>query len=162
MNKLQLSQSKSLKLTNVLKNKILLNSEDFNLNLVIEQMQSYIKTKGATQIGPLIQYTRVSANENNELDMEIILMLQCNNFIHNVEALYSMESVIRVPNAMYCRYIGPEDKVKFAYDKINLEAFENDIELANCNYTIFVDRNEEEDTIIADVFVPRKDNEKAN
>ncbi len=52
-----------------------------------------------------------------------------------------MESVIRVPNALYCRYIGPESSLKFAYDKVNLEAFENDIKVGNCNYTIFVDGN---------------------
>ena len=67
-----------------------------------------------------------------------------------------MESVIRVPDCMYCRYTGPEEKLKFAYDKINLEAFEEDIELQPCNYTVFVDSNEEEETIVADVFVPRK------
>ena len=50
-----------------------------------------------------------------------------------------------------------EEKLKFAYDKINLEAFESDVELENCNYTIFVDKNAENDTIVADVFVPRKD-----
>ena len=76
MNKIQFNQSKILKLTNVLKNTLLLNDENFNLNVVIEQMQSYIKTKGATQIGPLIQYTRVFTNENNEVEMEIVLMSQ--------------------------------------------------------------------------------------
>lgn len=85
------------------------------------------------------------------------MMLQCNNFIHSVEPPYSMESVIRVPNAMYCRYTGPESKLGLAYDKINIEAFEQDIELADCNYTIFVDSNPEEDLMVADVFVPRAD-----
>lgn len=115
-------------------------------------MQSYIRTKGVFQVGPLIQYTRIFMNSNNELDIEIIIMLQCNNFIHNIEAPYSMEAVIRVQNAMYCRYIGPEDKLKFAYDKINLEAFENDIELENCNYTVFVDSNEEMAAVIKKFF----------
>ena len=32
--------------------------------------------------------------------------------------------------------------------------FENDIELDGCNYTIYVDRNEEEETMVADVFMP--------
>ena len=157
MNKFQFNGNKVLKLTNVLKYKILLDDESFDFNVAIEQMQSYIKTKGAMQIGPLIQYTRTFLNENGELDMEIVLMLQCNNYIHNVEPPYSMESVIRVPNCMYCRYIGPEDKLKFAYDKIHLEAFENDIELEDCSYTIFVDRKDEDETIVADVFIPRKD-----
>lgn len=157
MNKLRFHNDKVLKLSNVLKYHIILDNESFDFDIAIEQMQSYIRIKGAIQIGPLIQYTRAFVNENNELDMEIILMLQCNNYIHNVESPYSMESVIRVPNCMYCRYIGPEDKLKFAYDKIHLEAFENDIELEDCNYTIFVDRNEEDETIVADVFIPRKD-----
>lgn len=157
MSRLIVGQSKILKLINVLKCKIIIQDDDFDIEIAVQQMQAYIKTKGAGQIGPLIQYTRTFTNENNELDMEIILMLQCNNYIHNVESPYSMESVIRVPNCMYCRYIGPEDKLKFAYDKIHLEAFENDIELEDCSYTIFVDRNEEDETIVADVFIPRKD-----
>lgn len=154
MNRLQFHENKILKLTNVLKYKILL-EEDFDLNVAIEQMQSYIRAKGAMQIGPLIQYTRTYINENNELDMEIMMLLQCNNYIHSVEQPYSMESLIRIPNALYCRYTGPESFLKFAYDKINLEAFEKDIKLADCNYTIFLDNNQEEDITVADVFVPR-------
>lgn len=159
MNKLQFHPSKVLKLTNVLKYQILINDENFDFNVAIEQMQSYIKTKGAMQIGPLIQYTKTFLNEAGEMDMEIILMLQCNNYIHSVEAPYSMESLIRVTDAMYCRYTGNESKLKFAYDKINLEAFENDIELCECNYTIFVSQSEDSETMIADVFIPKKQKE---
>lgn len=158
MNKLQLNENKTLKLTNVIKYKILLEEEDFDLNVAIDQMQSYIKTKGAMQVGPLIQYTKTYVKENNEVGLEIYLMLQCNNYIHSAEQPYSMESVIRVPSAMYCRYIGPENSLKFAYDKINLEAFEKGIKLADYNYAIFVDNNPEEDIITADVFIPRADN----
>ena len=157
MQKLQFHFNKVLKMQNVLSFKIALCEESLHYNVAFEQIKSFIKNKGVLQIGPLIQYSRAFINENNELDMEILFMLQCNNYIHNVEPPYTMESVIRVPNCMYCRYIGPEDKLKFAYDKIHLEAFENDIELADCNYTIFVDRNEEDETIVADVFIPRKD-----
>lgn len=155
MSKIQFSESKTLKLTNVLKYKVLFNEEDFDFNVAIEQMRSYIKTKGTMQIGPLIQYTRTFLNENNALEMEVIMMLQCNNFIHTVEQPYSMEPVIRVPDAMYCRYRGPEMALKFAYDKINLEAFENEIELKDYSYTIFVNNNEEEGIIVADVFIPK-------
>lgn len=155
MSRLQYHDNKILRLTNVLKYKFLLEGEQVDFRIAIEQMQSYIRTKGAQQIGPLIQYTRTFLNENQELDVELILMLQCNHYIHNVEPPYSMESVIRVPDAMYCRYTGPESTLKYAYDKINLEAFENDIKLKDYNYTIFVNSNEEEGTIVADVFVPK-------
>ncbi len=66
-----------------------------------------------------------------------------------------MEAVIRVTDCMYCRYHGPEEKMKFAYDKIGVEAFENDIELNGENYTIMVDQNEEDETIRAVSFLTR-------
>ncbi len=156
MGKLQFNTSKILKLQNVLKSKIDLENQDMDLAVLVEKMQSYIKVKGAVQIGPLIQCTRTFVNEEEELDMEIILMLQCNHFINSVEKPYSMESVLRVTDCMYCRYMGPEEQLKIAYDKINVEAFENDIELEGESYTVFVDENEEEGTIVADVFVLKK------
>ena len=148
MNKLQFHNNKVLKLTNVLKCKILIDEESFDLNVAIEQMQSYIKIKGTMQVGPLIQYTRTFINDAGELDMEMIMMLQCSNYINTVEHPYTMES---------CRYTGPEGNLKFAYDKIQLEAFENDISLKGDSYTIFVDRDEENETITADVFMERSD-----
>ena len=41
--------------------------------------------------------------------------------------------------------------------KLGVYAFENDIELDGCNYTIYVDRNEEDETMVADVFMPVKE-----
>lgn len=157
MSKLQYHDNRTLKLTNVLKYRIILEKKDVDFDIIIRQMQIYIKTKGAIQVGPLIQYTKSIVNENGELNIEIIMMLQCNHYIHNVEFPYSMESIIRIPNALYCKYNGPEKYVKFAHDKIQLEAFENEIPLKGDSYTIFVDQNEEEETIIADVFMERAD-----
>lgn len=157
MKKIQFHRNRTLKLTNVLKFKILVDEKDFDFNVSIEQIQSYIKTKGAIQVGPLIQYTKTFMNNENQLDMEIIMMLQCNKYIHNVGLPYFMESVIRVPNAMYCRYCGKESTLKYAYDKIYLEAFEEGVELEDYNYTVFVSSNEEDETIVADVFVPQKE-----
>lgn len=160
MSKIQVSQNKVLKLQNVLINKISLEDEELDFNIIVEKMQSYIKVKGAIQIGPLIQHTKPFVNKDEELDMEINMLLQCNNYIHSVEPPYSMQSLVRVPNCMYCRYTGPEEKLKFAYDKINLEAFENDIELTGESYTVFVDQNEEDGTIVADVFMPKAEEEQ--
>ena len=68
-----------------------------------------------------------------------------------------MESLIRVRNCMYAHYVGPEEKLKLAYDKINVTAFEEDIELLNENYTIFV--NQQDDELVADIFVEKKSDE---
>lgn len=159
MDKLHVNTNKTIKLQNVLIARVDLKDEEMIFGIFIEKMQAYIKVKGMNQVGPLIQHTKPFVNGNEEMDMEIKLMLQCNSYIHSTEKPYFMESIIRVPNCMYCRYIGPEEKLKFAYDKINLEAFENDIELTGESYTVFVDQNEEEGTIVADVFMPRAERE---
>lgn len=156
MQKLLLNENKVLKLTNVLFNMCDINSEESSLDVQLEQMQSYIKVKGAMQIGPLIQYIEPKLNEQGELEVEMSFLLQCSQPIHKVEAPYKMQPVLRVPNCIYCRYIGPEEALKYAYDKINLYAFENDIKLKGGSYTIFVDQNEEEGTMIADVFMEKE------
>lgn len=156
MNKIQISSNKVLKLTNVLIRKIDI-QEEIELSLMVSKMDSYIKSKGAVPVGPLIQKTSYSVDDEGKIDVQLFFMRQSNNFIHNVEEPYKMESLIRVRNCMYARYIGPEEKLKFAYDKINVTAFEEDIELSDENYTIFVDQ--QDDNIVADVFVEKKSNE---
>lgn len=154
MNKIILNKNKVLKLSNVLGMAIQVDkSNNFNIN--IEQMQNYLKRSGAVSIGPLIQYVSTFVNENGELDIEIKLLLQSNYYIKNVQPPYQMERVICVKNCMYVRYQGEENKLKFAYDKINLTAFEEDIPLKGDSYTIFVDQ--QDDQIIADVFMERAD-----
>lgn len=156
---IKVSFNKSLKLTNVLIAELPLKeiSQGDSFPLLVRQMENYIKQKGFMPIGPLIQKTSYSINEEGQIDVQLFFMRQSNNFIHNVEEPYKMESLIRVRNCMYARYIGPEEKLKFAYDKINVTAFEEDVELSNENYTIFVDQQDE--NIVADVFVEKKSNE---
>ncbi len=156
MNKIHLNFSKTIKLVNLLIKCISID-EMQEFNTMVYQMENYIKSKGANPIGPLIQKTEYNVNEEGQLDIKITLMRQANNFIHNVESPYTMESVLRVKDCMYARYTGPEEKLKFAYDKINVTAFEEGIELGNTSYTVFVDK--QDDNIVADVFVEKKTNE---
>lgn len=153
MNKIQISNNKTLKLTNTLFLEVELN-QDFDLGTTVVKMDNYLKSKGAMPIGPLIQRTVYSINENQQLEIHAYLMRQTNNFIHNIEAPYKMEPVIRVRNCMYAHYVGPEEKLKLAYDKINVTAFEEDITVANENYTIFIEK--QDDNIVADIFVEKK------
>ncbi|NLD49587.1 MAG: hypothetical protein GX660_20765 [Clostridiaceae bacterium] len=154
--KIQIGYNKTLKLTNVLIKEINL-KESEDLEKEVLQMENYLKNKGVQPIGPLIQYTEVESSEIDEFKLAIKIFRQSNTYIHNIEAPYKMEPVIRVKNCMYARYTGEESKLKFAYDKINLTAFEEDIPLKGDSYTIFVAQND--DGITADVFMERADNE---
>lgn len=156
MGKLQVNFNKTLKLINVLKWQVELTNSDIEMDIELERMKSFINANGGKQIGPLIRYLNANIVRGGEdVNFEVVFMLQSSMFIEKNHEKYEMEPLVRVPNCMYCRYIGPEDKLNFAYDKINLEAFENDIPLKGDSYTIFVDRNEEEETITADVFMER-------
>lgn len=155
MNEIVLSKNKNLKLSNVLITRI--SNKDEKIDNVIVQMENYLRTKGGIPIGPLIQKTEYYMNDDGQLFVDLYFMRQANNFIHNVEPPYTMESVLRVKNCMYARYTGPEEKLKLAYDKINVTAFEEDIELSNTSYTIFVDK--QDDNIVADIFVEKKTDE---
>lgn len=159
MGKLIFNESKTLKLTNALLYKVDLEEEDAiqTLTLTVDKMQNYIKVKGNRQIGPLIQYNKLSKTEDNKMELNMFFILQCESYIHDVQSPFRMESVIRVPNCMYCRYSGPENSIKFAYDKIQLTAFENDIPLVGESYTVFVNSDEENELIVADVFMERAD-----
>lgn len=156
MNKIVCNQNKILKLTNALKYKILIHNDNFDFKAVVEQMESYIRGKGSMQIGPLIQYTRTFLSDSNELNIEMVIIMQCSNYINKVEEPYSIESLLRVTNCMYCRYSGSKEKIKYAYDKLGVEAFEANIELTGESYTIFIDKDEENDEISADIFMPKK------
>ena len=55
MNEILVSESKTLKLTNVLSRRIM--PEDFaNINLIVTQMENFVRSHGAQPIGPLVQH----------------------------------------------------------------------------------------------------------
>ena len=156
MDKFTFNYDKTLKLTNALITEI--SEDDFeNLNLVVEKMDNYIKSKGYAPIGPLIQYSGIKTNEYGDIDIVIKLIRQSSNYINHSDAQYKCESILRIKNCMYVRYTGPESSLKFAYDKINLTAFEEDIKLKGDSYTVLV--NQIDDDIIADVFMERAEDE---
>ena len=158
MNKISICENKTLKLQNVITCTLDITSNDTNLfQTEIDKMNIFMQTHGAHQIGPLIQFSNMVLNENNELEINMQFMLQADCYIHNVDAIYKMDTLLRVKNCIYARYMGPDDKIKFAYDKLGVYAFENDIELKGGSYTIYVECNEEEALIVADIFMPIRD-----
>jgi uncharacterized protein YecE (DUF72 family) len=134
--------------------------EDFeqleNFQNLIDQMDLYIRQHGAQPIGPLIQKTELKVDESGEPQMTITFIRQSDTYLHKVDPPYKMESVIKVPDCLYTRFIGEEKDIQFAYNKLNLTAYEEEIELTGESYTVFVDSDEESDTITADVFMPKK------
>lgn len=146
---------KTLKLTNACSME-LQNPSTQELGTVLVQMENYIKSKGVAPIGPLIQCTIITPNADGEPDIKVSLIRQTTGYIHDVEFPYAMESLIRCKNCLYVRFIGMEHHMKFAYDKLTLAAFEENIPLVGKTYTVFV-TDGSSGNVTADIFMARAD-----
>ncbi|MCR5608190.1 MAG: hypothetical protein K6G26_03925 [Lachnospiraceae bacterium] len=150
---IEVSNNKTLKLSNVLIKKYETdNFNNFDADKVIEQMKSYIKSKGNSVIGPVIQMSKSVELNDGRKELEVFYMLQCSNPIHNIDNEYSFKNALKVDNCMYCRYTGPEDKLSLAYEKIYIVAFESGIELDNEVYSIYLKNDNE---MMVDIFIKK-------
>ncbi|WP_195428712.1 hypothetical protein [Clostridium sp. D46t1_190503_E9] len=148
--KIVLRENKTLKLNNVLIREISEN-ELIDINQISYMMDSYIKSKGNSTIGPMINYSTVEVDESGQPKVIIKIMIQLKNPIHNIEKPYELNSQLRVTNCLFARFSEKEENLQFAYQKLGVYAFENDIRLKGDSYTVFV--KQEEENIVADVFM---------
>lgn len=151
MREIQIAEHKTLKLTNVLSRKI--QPEEFaNLQVVLTQMHNFIKSNNAQPMGPLVQCIRMSSGPNPQ--PEIYFLQQTTQLISRMDPGYQMDAVLRVRNCLYAHYTGPMSRSSLASQKLDIFAFENELELTGNVYTIFV--NQDEDESVIDVFMETK------
>ena len=148
--KIVVRENKTLKLNNVLIREVSQN-ELVDINKISYMMDSYIKTKGNSTVGPMINYSSAEGDENGQVKIVIKLMIQLKNPIHNIDKPYEFKSQIRITNCLFGRFSEKEENLQFAYSKLQVHAFENDIKLKGDSYTVFVNKNEEK--LVADVFM---------
>ena len=92
MNEILVSESKTLKLTNVLSRRIM--PEDFaNINLIVTQMENFVRSHGAQPIGPLVQHICIAKGPKPEPQM--YLLRQANQLITRLDPQYHMDAVLR-------------------------------------------------------------------
>ena len=148
--KIAIRENKTLKLNNLLIREVSEN-ELIDINKISYMMDSYIKSKGNSTIGPMINYSTVELDESGQAKIIIKLMVQLKNPIYNVEKPYELYEQLRVTNCLFARFTEKEENLQFAYQKLGVYAFENDIKLKGDSYTVFV--KQEEENIVADVFM---------
>lgn len=151
MKEILVAESKTLKLTNVLSRRIM--PEEFaNINLIVTQMENFVRSHDAQPIGPLVQHIVVTKGPKPEPQM--YLLRQANQMITRLDPQYHMDAVLRVKDCLYAHYVGPMNRNDLASQKLNIYAFEHDIKLANSVYTIFVNQDDDEGTV--DIFMEKE------
>ena len=149
MREIQTAENKTLKLTNVVSRRI--QPEEFNnMQIVLTQLHNFIKSSGAQPLGPIIQ--SFALGEDHQ--MHLYMMQQATQLIPRMEAGYSMDAVLRVRNCLYAHYVGPMSQSGLASQKLNILAFEHELELTGTVYTIFV--NQDDDEGVVDTFMETK------
>ena len=151
MNEIKVAENKTLKLTNVLSHEVQ-PTEMGNMQLVLTQMQNFMKSNGAQPIGPLVQAIKPGTGPDQLPEM--YMMQQATQLIPRMEAGYSMDAVLRVRNCLYAHYVGPMSQSGLASQKLNIMAFEHELELPGTVYTIFV--NQDDDEGVVDTFMETK------
>ena len=148
--KIVIRENKTLKLNNVLIREVSEN-ELIDIDKINYMMDSYIKSKGNTTIGPMINYSGVDVDENGQAALKIKILVQLKNPIHKVESPYELKSQLKINNCLFARFTEKQENLQFAYQKLGVYAFENNIKLKGDSYTVFV--KQEEENIVADVFM---------
>ena len=148
--KITVRNNKILKLNTVLFREVK-QTEFMDIEKITYMMDSYVKSKGNSTIGPMINYTTSKVKEDGQIDVVIKLMVQLKNPIHNVETPYEFKNQIRITNCLFARFKEKEENLQFGYSKLQVYAFENDIKLKGDCYTVFVDNKE--GNLTADIFM---------
>ena len=151
MREIQIADHKTLKLTNVDSRRI--QPEEFNnMQIVLTQLHNFIKSSGAQPLGPIIQCVKIPAGPNPQ--PEVYMMQQATQLIPRMETGYTMDAVLRVRNCLYAHYVGPMSQSGLASQKLNIMAFEHELELTGTVYTVFV--NQDDDEGVVDTFMETK------
>lgn len=151
MREIQTAENKTLKLTNVVSRRI--QPEELNnMQIVLTQMQNFMKSNGAQPLGPIVQCLKMPGGPNPQ--PEVYLMQQATQLIPRMEPGYNMDAVLRVRNCLYAHYVGPMSQSGLAVQKLNILAFEHELEMSGTVYTVFV--NNDEDESIVDTFMETK------
>ena len=151
MNEIKVAENKTLKLTNVL-SRVVQPEELANLPVILTQMQNFMKSNGAQPIGPLVQAIVEGTGPDH---MPVMYMMQqATQMITQMEPGYHMDAVLRVKNCLYAHYVGPMSQSGLASQKLNIMAFEHELELTGTVYTIFV--NQDDDEGVVDTFMETK------
>lgn len=155
MPRIEFRENKVLKLTNVLSRKIPV-SEIFSQEKQISMLQNWVKAKGYELVGPLIVYTSaikcIDADGKPQIESRILQQIKQSSV--RLELPYRFDELIRIENCLMARTNDRPEKLQYASLKLELHAYENDLELTGETYTIVI--KQEGDNILADVFMPVK------
>lgn len=157
MRTIDVSSNKTLKLINTVHRMV--GKEEWQaIDIAVTKLDNYILSKGAKPIGPIIQHMHPRINDDGEVEIEVEIIRQADRYIVHADAPYSVDSLFRVSNCLFAHYTGPENNLGIASDKLNVYAFEHELQTSGSCYTVYLAPNG--DDMAADIFMELKSEKK--
>lgn len=151
MSKLEVKENKKLVLKKVLVKKlegIQLENLDNEINQFYQQLQ-LLKVQ---MYGPLVTRNKgTNIHEDGNLTVDYELYMQAHDYMQYKDHFEVRDEVI-ANHCLYVRFQDAQEYMQFAFSKLELHIYENDIPVKNDVYTVYVGGTPEKITI--DIFRP--------
>lgn len=153
MSKLNVQENKKLKLKNVMVQEltgIAMEELDKEINTFINKVQ----TLNVQTFGPLITCNKgLKIGEDGSMTVDYEVMIQAHDYLQYKNSFKVLDEVV-VEHCVYLRFEDQPEYINFAYSKMDLYFYENDIDELGPVYTIML--HESENLIKMDLFKPVK------
>ncbi|MDR1800608.1 MAG: hypothetical protein LBQ95_02005 [Lachnospiraceae bacterium] len=153
MKQLKVEKGKILMLRNVIEYRMKWTS-DTDIERIVGLEEKYILSKGAKPVGPVVQHNSIKIDSQGNIETWISLFRQTTNSLDSIDEPFSFKPLVKVNNCLLLHFRGEGQDLKYAFDKLGVYAYENDLKLKGDSYTVFV--NQTEDELIADIFMEYK------
>ena len=149
MAKLEVKENKKLVLKNVLK-KELRNIAMEELNKEIEDFGNMLQLLHVQVFGPLIiKNAGMQIHEDGIISLDYDLIVQAHDYQQYKDKYVTQEKIV-AENCIYVRFEGASEEINYAYAKLDLYIYENDLIATGEDYTIHI--NNHPDYSVVDIF----------
>ena len=120
-------------------------------NATVNSSVSKLKACGVFVSGPPIIWAGARI-DGDKVILERKLILQCAGDMSRISTGFERKKATKIGPCIHARFIGDEQNLVRAFEKVSVYAYENEIELKKENYTVYVKNDGPVYTI--DIFVP--------
>ncbi|BDD39536.1 AraC family transcriptional regulator [Streptococcus ruminantium] len=151
MSKLEVLENKKLVLKKVIC-KQLKSLQVEKLEQEIDKFYQHLKLLNVQMFGPLIvKNSGTMIHEDGTITVDYDLYVQAHDF-RQYDTFYTVYEEVICPHCVYVRFEDRPEYLQFAYSKLDLHFYENDLETDGTSYTVYVNTTGEMMTV--DIFRP--------
>ena len=152
---MQIHINKILRLKNVLETQIDFTNPQSHKNSIFK-IKDFISSNNLKEIGPFLEKKTHPIDNKSKVESYILIQVDKSIDQKNLPKTFNFHSMMTINNCLFLEYHGDMTKIGFAYSKLELFVFENNLTSLNCIYTAFITNDGIPSK--AHIFLPLEDN----